>query len=55
MDLSIIIPTLNEQKNIGSLLPFLRNLDDTLELIVVDGYSNDNTVVFAKPFANYLL
>lgn len=48
--LSIVIPTLNEQGNIITLLkqipPVIR--DYKYEVIVVDGYSKDRTVEFAK-------
>jgi glycosyltransferase involved in cell wall biosynthesis len=40
--LSIVIPTLNEARNIGLLL---RELDDDLhEVIIVDGHSTDGTI-----------
>ncbi len=47
---SIIIPTLNEAKNVGKLIAhLLKNKDESLqEIIVVDGNSTDNTVDSAK-------
>jgi len=51
--LSIIVPVLNEAKNIG---PLLKHIQDSLskpqetELIVVDGGSNDNTLAIADSF-----
>lgn len=45
--ISIIIPTLNEEKNIGAALSGLRDIPD-IEIIVVDGGSDDQTVSIAK-------
>ncbi len=42
--ISVIIPTLNEEENIQSLLKYLKQLDNRLQLIVVDANSEDNTV-----------
>jgi glycosyltransferase involved in cell wall biosynthesis len=44
---SVIIPTLNEEKNIPLVLPFLP-LDWIDEVILVDGRSTDKTVEIAK-------
>ncbi|MEK7588816.1 MAG: glycosyltransferase [Patescibacteria group bacterium] len=41
---SIIIPTLNEEKYLPALLNSLRNINSPLEIIVVDGNSTDGTV-----------
>ncbi len=47
--LSIIIPTLNEEEHIGSVLQDLRpQLREGDELIVVDSHSDDRTVEIAK-------
>ena len=51
MNISIIIPTLNEEEHIEALLKFLNQLDPSLEIIVVDGGSSDQTVSLAKPYA----
>ncbi len=49
MKLSIIIPILNESKNLQELLPFFMEHDskDEFEVIVVDGGSKDNSVEVA--------
>ena len=48
MKISIVIPTLNEGKNLRTVLDDIpKNVD---EVIVVDGHSNDNTVEIAKKF-----
>lgn len=51
--ISIIIPTLNEEKNLSKLLSQLKQLENTIpfELIVVDGGSHDQTVALAKKYA----
>ncbi len=41
---SIIIPTLNEEKYLPVLLCSLRNINSPLDIIVVDGNSTDGTV-----------
>lgn len=48
--LSIVIPTLNEEHNIRTVLKEIAPVikDYKYEVIVVDGHSNDNTVKFAK-------
>lgn len=48
--LSIVIPTLNEQDNIKTLLKEIAPVisDYKYEIIIVDGYSKDRTVEFAK-------
>ena len=47
---SIVIPTLNEEENIGSLLKEVENQLSSRdhEIIVVDGHSSDRTVQIAK-------
>jgi glycosyltransferase involved in cell wall biosynthesis len=50
VEVSVIIPTLNEEHNIPILLKELNNLEMIKEIIIVDGHSNDNTVTVAKKF-----
>jgi glycosyltransferase involved in cell wall biosynthesis len=52
--ISIIIPTLNEEKYIESTLKSLRNQDykGNYEIIVADGISKDNTVKIARKYAD---
>ena len=45
-DISIIIPTLNEEENIGAIADTLQGKAG--EIIIVDGGSTDRTVLFAK-------
>lgn len=48
MNISIIIPTLNESENIGRLIQRLLTADRSkIEIIVADGGSTDNTVQLA--------
>jgi rSAM/selenodomain-associated transferase 2 len=49
--LSIIIPTLNEERQIGRALEALLSLPSVLEIIVVDGGSRDRTVELARAFS----
>lgn len=51
--ISIIIPTLNEAKNLPYLLMYLRRvpfIENISEIIVSDGNSSDNTVEVAESF-----
>jgi rSAM/selenodomain-associated transferase 2 len=50
MTISIIIPTLNEEENIGRLITHLKKYatDDLIEIIVVDAKSSDNTEGVAR-------
>ncbi len=50
MNVSVVIPTLNEEKNLGILLKELKNLKLINEIIIIDGYSTDKTVQEAKKF-----
>ncbi|MFH1306074.1 MAG: glycosyltransferase [Candidatus Micrarchaeota archaeon] len=54
MKVSIIIPTLNEEKRIERTLKSLKDQDywDRFELIVADGNSTDNTVKIAMKYCN---
>ena len=49
---SVVIPTLNEEENIGTVLKgtadFLKKRKYDYEMIIVDGYSDDKTVKIAK-------
>jgi rSAM/selenodomain-associated transferase 2 len=58
MELSIIIPTLNEEKYIGNLLRHLQQYDptgDVKEIIVVDGQSTDQTTSIARKYGVQVL
>ncbi|WP_111307939.1 TIGR04283 family arsenosugar biosynthesis glycosyltransferase [Confluentibacter sediminis] len=53
--ISIIIPILNEEKNIGKLLPYLldnSNPKNIFEIIVIDGGSTDNSQNIVNDFIN---
>jgi glycosyltransferase involved in cell wall biosynthesis len=54
IDVSIVVCTLNEEKNIVGCLTALRDQDfeGTYEIIVADGNSDDNTVKLAKPLVD---
>ncbi len=57
MDISVIIPTLNEEKNIEDCLKAIRS-QDTLaeyEIIVCDARSGDNTVAIAEKYADEIV
>ena len=45
---SIIIPVLDEEDIIASRIKSIRNFNDNIEIIIVDGGSQDNTVKIAK-------
>jgi glycosyltransferase involved in cell wall biosynthesis len=55
--ISIVIPTLNEQNNIRTLLkeipPVIK--DYKYEILVIDGYSKDKTVSFAKKMGAHII
>lgn len=51
LEVSIIVPTLNEAQNIGRLLASIQRQEGVLsEVIVVDQDSNDHTVAIAESF-----
>ena len=51
MKVSVVIPALNEEKNIGKCLESLKNQKEKpYEIIVVDNYSIDKTAQIAKSF-----
>ncbi len=47
---SVIIPTLNEEKYLPSVLEQLINIDEDFEIIVADGGSSDDTLNTAENF-----
>jgi len=51
---SVIIPTFREEKYIAAILSKLVNIKSSIEIIVVDGNSEDNTVKIAKRFTNHV-
>jgi rSAM/selenodomain-associated transferase 2 len=51
LSISIIIPTLNEGDMIGELLGYLHHLEHSVEIIVVDAGSSDDTIDRAKSMA----
>lgn len=57
MELTVIIPTFNEEKNIGRLLDWLHqtSTEAVKELIVVDGGSTDKTVALAQKHGGKVL
>lgn len=52
---SIIVPVLNEAALIGGFLREVRTLDRSLEIVVVDGGSSDQTVSIARPLADQIV
>jgi len=52
---SIVIPTLNEEKNIEILLNEIEKKDFIDEIIIVDGYSKDKTVEIAEKYGCKIL
>lgn len=53
--LSIIVPTLNEELNIGRTLRYVSCMDPLAEVIVVDGGSKDKTVEIARKYAHKVI
>lgn len=54
MDISIIVPTLNEEKNIATCLKSIKQQETSLkyEIIVSDSYSHDRTAEIAGKYAD---
>ncbi|VVB56751.1 Glycosyltransferase AglE [uncultured archaeon] len=54
---SVIIPALNEEKNIEATLKSVRHQDygGEIELIVADGHSSDRTVSISKKYCNQVV
>jgi len=50
--ISVIIPTLQEEKYIATTLSKLTKITPQIEIIVVDGGSEDNTVKIARGFTD---
>jgi Glycosyltransferases involved in cell wall biogenesis len=57
MKVSVIIPTLNEEKNITKTLKAIRaqKTDFEVEVIVADGESEDKTVLLARRYADKIV
>jgi len=56
MQISVIVPALNEEKYIGLTLQSLRNQDfKDFEIIVSDAHSTDNTVKIARKYADKIV
>ncbi|MCJ8169337.1 TIGR04283 family arsenosugar biosynthesis glycosyltransferase [Atopomonas sediminilitoris] len=53
--LSLIIPTLNDAEALGLLLAQLQIHRAEVELIVVDGHSQDTSIAIATPLADHVL
>ena len=50
--ISVIIPTFQEEEYVATTLSILTSVKSPIEVIVVDGGSQDNTVKIAKRFTN---
>jgi len=50
--ISVIVPTLQEEKYLAKTLPKLARMKPRVEIIVVDGLSKDKTIDVAKRFTN---
>ncbi len=55
MKVSVVIPTLNEEKNLPIVLKELKEMKCVSEIVVVDGYSGDGTVKIARKFGCRIL
>ena len=49
--IGVVIPTRNEEQNIGTLLESLSKMDIISQILVIDCSSTDNTVKIASEFA----
>ena len=49
-DLTVIIPTLNEERNIKELIKIIRNSYKGIKVVVADDGSTDNTAAIVKKF-----
>ncbi len=54
MKISVIIPALNEAKNIRESLDSIRRQEADFEIVVVDGGSADGTADIARPYARVI-
>lgn len=54
-EVSLVIPTLNEEQNLQRLLPELFALTPRPEIVVSDGGSNDNTAAVARQLGAHLV
>ena len=54
-EISIVIPTLNEEENIENLLQQLSEIDLAKEIILVDGGSEDQTTTIAQSYADSII
>ena len=50
LNISVIIPTLNEERFLGNLLNQLKQFDENVEIIISDGGSTDKTLEIAESF-----
>jgi len=48
MDVLILLPTYNEEENIGTIIDLIRAVSNKWRILIVDGGSRDNTVKIAK-------
>lgn len=48
ISVSLLVPTLNEEKNLPHVLPRIPSLPEIVEVILVDGSSRDNTIRVAQ-------
>jgi len=55
MKVSVVIPTLNEEKMIGRCLASIRGQTVPVEIVVVDGGSSDRTVEVAREIADKVI